>query len=70
MEDDWWTAHDLTFQSTSDGPLQWTAGAFYYFQHYNQPYQVSDPLQPQLAQPFSRLRRPGRSAYNPNHDLL
>jgi iron complex outermembrane receptor protein len=69
VEDDYWTAHDFTFQSTSDGPLQWTAGAFYYFQHYNQPYEVSDPLQPQLAQPFLAVGGPA-AAPNPNHDIL
>jgi iron complex outermembrane recepter protein len=51
IEDDWWTAHDLTFESTTDGPLQWAAGGFFYFQHYNQPYQVNDPQQPQLTHP-------------------
>lgn len=55
IEDDWWTAHDLTFESTTDSPLQWTAGAFFYFQHYNQPYQVNDPAQPQLAHPVYTL---------------
>jgi iron complex outermembrane recepter protein len=68
-EDDWWTTHDITFQSTNDSPLQWTAGAFYYYQHYNQPYEVSDPLQPQLAQPFQSVGGPA-AAPNPNHDLL
>jgi iron complex outermembrane receptor protein len=51
VEDDWWTAHDLTFQSTNDSPLQWTVGGFGYYQHYNQPYRVYDNNQPQLAQP-------------------
>ncbi len=51
IEDDWWTAHDLTFESTTDSPLQWTAGAFFYYQHYNQPYTVNDPAQPQLSHP-------------------
>jgi iron complex outermembrane receptor protein len=55
IEDDWWTAHDLTFESTTDSPLQWAAGGFFYFQHYNQPYQVNDPQQPQLTHPDSVL---------------
>jgi iron complex outermembrane receptor protein len=54
-EDDWWTMHDLTFESTTDSPLQWTAGGMYYFQHYNQPYQVTDPGQPQLTHPLVGL---------------
>ena len=51
VEDDWWTAHDLTFQSTTDSAFQWTAGAFFYYQHYNQPYDVADTAQPQLTDP-------------------
>jgi len=69
-EDDWWTAHDVSIQSTSDSPLQWTAGGFYYYQHYNQPYEVSDPLQPQLAQPVFGGPGGPNAAPNPNHDLL
>jgi iron complex outermembrane receptor protein len=73
-EDDWWTAHDLTFQSTNDSPLQWQGGAFFYFQHYNQPYQVSDSLQPQLANPIclaaSLCGVPGGAApANPSHTI-
>ena len=60
IEDDWWTAHDMTFESTTDGPLQWTAGGFFYFQHYNQPYQVNDPAQPQLTHRSTRCRRSRR----------
>ena len=51
VEDDYWTDHDFTLQSTTDGPLQWTGGLFYYFQHYNQPYQVTAAEQPQFANP-------------------
>jgi iron complex outermembrane receptor protein len=51
VEDDWWSAHDINFQSTTDSPLQWQFGGFFYFQHYNQPYEVQDGLQPQLANP-------------------
>ncbi len=69
-EDDWWTAHDVTIQSTSDSPLQWTAGGFYYYQHYNQPYEVSDPLQPQLAQPVFGGPGGPNAAPNPAHDIL
>ena len=69
VEDDWWTAHDLSFQSTTDSPLQWTVGGFFFYQHYNQPYEVNDPLQPQLAQPFLAVGGPA-AAPNPNHDLL
>jgi iron complex outermembrane receptor protein len=55
VEDDWWTAHDLTFESTNDSPLQWVGGAFFYYQHYNQPFSVTDPNQPQLSHPVYTL---------------
>jgi iron complex outermembrane recepter protein len=51
VEDDWWTAHDFTLLSTTGDPLQWQGGLFYYFQHYNQPYDVADTAQPQLTAP-------------------
>jgi iron complex outermembrane receptor protein len=51
-EKDRWTSHEVNIQSTSDGPFQWQAGGFYYFQHYSNPIQTTAPLQPQLAQPY------------------
>jgi iron complex outermembrane receptor protein len=54
-EDDWWTAHDFSLQSTGDSPLQWIVGAFFYYQHYDQPYVETAPLQPQLSNPYSAL---------------
>jgi iron complex outermembrane receptor protein len=68
-EDDYWTAHDLTFQSTTESPLQWTAGGFAYYQHYNQPYQVSDPAQPQLANPLNEAGT-ALAAPNPLHQIF
>ena len=58
VEDDVWTSHDLTFQSTTDSPFQWTAGTFFYFQHYNQPYSVYDKNQPQLSAPAGAAPNP------------
>jgi iron complex outermembrane receptor protein len=69
VEDDYWTSHDISFQSTTDSPIQWTLGAFAYYQHYNQPYQVSDPSQPQLGQPLNATAT-GLAAANPLHELL
>ncbi len=66
VEDDWWTAHDLTFQSTGDSPLQWTVGGFGFYQHYNQPYSVFDKNQPQLAHPLFAFAGPAAPA-NPNN---
>jgi iron complex outermembrane receptor protein len=73
-EDDWWTAHDFTFQSTTDSPLQWTAGAFYFHQRYNNPIELSDPLQPQLQHPISPIflvnGTVAPAAANPNGDIF
>jgi len=68
-EDDYWTFHDLTFQSTTDGPLQWTVGGSAYYQHYNQPYQVADPRQPQLASPLNATGT-ALAAPNPLHQIF
>jgi iron complex outermembrane recepter protein len=76
VEDDWWTAHDVTFESTTDSPFQWTFGGFFFYQHYNQPYSVYDTNQPQLSQPASAGLpcgvgpAPGLCAPNPNNYLL
>jgi len=68
-EDDYWTGHDLSIQSTTDSPFQWTAGAFAYYQHYRQPYQVSDPSQPQLGNPLNDTAT-GLAPPNPLHQIL
>ena len=70
VEDDFWTAHDITFQSTSDSPFQWTAGGFFFYQQYNQPYTVFDTNQPQLAHPLASLATFAPAAANPNNYLL
>jgi iron complex outermembrane receptor protein len=74
-EDDQWFSHELSFQSTSDSPLQWTAGAYYYQQHYNNPISATAPEQPQVAHPFEpgaggapNLAAPAPG--NPNNDLF
>jgi len=53
IEDDGWWSHELVLQSTGDSRLQWTAGAFYYQQHYWQPISENLPDQPQVADPQS-----------------
>ncbi len=77
VEDDFWTAHDLTFQSTTDSPFQWTAGGFFFYQQYNQPYTVFDANQPQLTNPIPLAAGVpcgtgglGGCAANPNNYLL
>jgi iron complex outermembrane receptor protein len=54
-EDDYWWSHELTFQSTGEGPLQWEFGAWYYKQHYTQPSSFTDAGQPQLAHPSNLI---------------
>jgi iron complex outermembrane receptor protein len=49
IEDDWWTSHEFSFQSTDNGPLQWIGGLYYYFQHYNNPITLAAPGQANLA---------------------
>ena len=50
-EDDYWWSHEITFQSTDKGPLQWEFGAWYYKQHYTQPTAFTDKDQTQLLHP-------------------
>ena len=55
QEKDWWTSHEITLQSSSDKPLQWIGGAFYYYQKYENPIEISDPSQPNLTNPVLTL---------------
>src|SRR3546814_15619181 len=34
FEDPRWYSHEINISSTTDGPLQWIVGAFYYNEHY------------------------------------
>jgi iron complex outermembrane recepter protein len=66
-EDNSWFSHELTFSSTTDGPLQWIAGVYYYDQNYHDPITVSLPQQAQVATPINALTgKPG--AANPSRD--
>jgi iron complex outermembrane receptor protein len=70
VEDDFWTAHDLTFQSTTDSPFQWTVGGFFFFQQYSQPYTVYDTNQPQLTHPILSPTTFAPAAANPEDYIL
>jgi iron complex outermembrane receptor protein len=37
VENDWWTSHEISLQSTDAGRFQYTIGAMYYYQQYSQP---------------------------------
>ena len=45
------SSHELDFTSTTDGPLQWLAGLYYYHESYTQPINVVDPSQSQVGAP-------------------
>lgn len=49
--EEWWS-HELTIASTSDGPLQWLAGVYYWNEHFEQPTSTYLYGQPQIAAPL------------------
>ncbi len=51
-ENDWWTSHEISLQSTTSNPFQYVVGAVYYFQQYSQPTFVTAPGQANFDQPF------------------
>ncbi|MFO1015710.1 MAG: TonB-dependent receptor [Caulobacteraceae bacterium] len=52
IENNRWQAHELTFLSTDDGPLQWVFGIFYFDERYDQPTTISAvPSQTQVYAP-------------------
>ena len=48
-----WYSHELLFQSTGSGPVQWVAGVYYYNEWDNNPETDQLPGQPQLANPIT-----------------
>jgi iron complex outermembrane receptor protein len=66
-----WFSHELLFQSTGNGPLQWVAGVYYYNEWDNNPETVQEPGQPQIGSPVDVLNPvPGSSLPNPSLDNL
>jgi iron complex outermembrane receptor protein len=45
-------SNELNFISTGNGPLQWVAGVYQFYQSYQQPVSAEDLQQPQLNGPF------------------
>ena len=43
------SSHELNFSSTTDGPLQWIGGLYYYEEETQQSYDLSSPNQAQLG---------------------
>ena len=68
-ENNSWFSHELTLSSTTDGPLQWIAGVYYYDQHYHDPVTVSLPDQPQVAAPVGGPANPSRDWYYTSYEL-
>ncbi len=59
----WWS-NELTFSSTTDGPLQWIAGLYQFKQTNNNPITVQAQQQSQLVNPVGLY---GTSIANPGH---
>jgi len=76
IEDDWWTSHEFSFQSTDNGPFQWIGGLYYYFQHYSNPIILNAPDQPNVGNAYTTLPTPFSANFgtlaapNPNRDLF
>jgi hypothetical protein len=51
VENEHFFSHELNLTSTGSGPVQWIAGLYFYHEQYQQPINVLDPSQPQIANP-------------------
>jgi iron complex outermembrane receptor protein len=52
QEKNGFVSNEVNFISSGDGPVQWVAGVYQYFQHYTQPVFTSDVNQPQWNGPY------------------
>lgn len=57
-----WYSHEINLTSTTDGPLQWILGAYYYHEQYTNPYNFYQPGQTQLQTPILVTPVPGASS--------
>jgi len=64
----WWS-HEVNLASTTDGPLQWILGAYYYRENYTQPVTIRLPDQAQFATPLGAAPNPERIVYYTNQDM-
>jgi iron complex outermembrane receptor protein len=69
IENEYFFSHELDFSSTTNGPLQWLAGLYWYHEHYDQPINVLQPFQPQIAAPINGPPNPTHSAYSEDTQL-
>ncbi|MGH7010458.1 MAG: TonB-dependent receptor domain-containing protein, partial [Caulobacteraceae bacterium] len=63
-----WNSQELTFLSTTNRPLQWIAGLYFYNENDNNPETWYNPLQPQIAAPVTLTGAP--AIPNPSRDYL
>ncbi|MFC3079185.1 TonB-dependent receptor [Phenylobacterium terrae] len=69
VEDKEWWSHEVNLTSTTEGPLQWIVGAYYYHEKYRQPVTLTEPDQPQLAAPLGAAPNPLRIIYHTNQAM-
>jgi iron complex outermembrane receptor protein len=60
-----WFSHEITFSSTTNSPVQWIAGAYYYNETDNQIDTWSAPQQAQVATPLQVLPLLGAGKFVP-----
>jgi iron complex outermembrane receptor protein len=48
-----WSSHEITFSSTTNGPIQWIAGLYYYWETDNNPVTNQLVQQTQYLQPYN-----------------
>ena len=65
-----WFSHELLFQSTTNGPVQWVAGVYYYNEWDNNPETIQEPGQPQIGDPTNVLAPGTPTAPNPSLDNI
>ncbi|MGA0600086.1 TonB-dependent receptor [Caulobacter sp. KR2-114] len=65
----WWS-HEINLTSTTDGPLQWVLGAYYYHEHYSNPQAGYDPSQTQLLHPIGGPANPTGLFNYTNYDMV
>ena len=63
-----WFSHEFNLTSTTNGPLSWTAGAFYFDESYHNPI-VIGTSQPQILAPANGVANPSGDFYNTSYTM-
>jgi iron complex outermembrane receptor protein len=61
-----WFSHEFNLTSTTNGPVQWTAGAYYFDESYTNPITVGLQQQPEVYTPWNAGLSAFGSAPNPS----